>query len=50
MALNLAINTSILAIGHIIFGLLILIFPRFLRFYIGLYFLAIGALMLLFSA
>ncbi|MBS3086766.1 DUF3096 domain-containing protein [Candidatus Pacearchaeota archaeon] len=35
------------AVISIIFGILVLAFPRFLRFFVGFYFLIIGILMFL---
>jgi len=35
------------AVISIIFGILVLAFPRFLRYFVGFYFLIIGILMLL---
>ncbi len=40
-------STIIVALFNIIFGILVLAFPRFLRYFIGGYFLIIGIVMLL---
>ncbi|HUW43722.1 MAG TPA: DUF3096 domain-containing protein [Bacillota bacterium] len=36
------------AIVSIVFGILVLAFPRFLRYFVGFYFLIIGLMQLLF--
>ena len=41
--------TLIIALVNILFGLLILIFPPFLRIIVGVYFLLSGLLMLVFG-
>ncbi|MBS3167635.1 DUF3096 domain-containing protein [Candidatus Woesearchaeota archaeon] len=41
---------TIIAIVNIIFGILILTFPNFLRLIVGLYFILIGLFMLIFGA
>ena len=44
MATTIAIGSAIISI---IFGILVLAFPKFLRYFVGFYFLIIGILMLL---
>ncbi|MBM3228339.1 DUF3096 domain-containing protein [Candidatus Pacearchaeota archaeon] len=44
MATTIALGTGIVSL---IFGILILAFPKFLRYFVGIYFIVIGALQLL---
>jgi len=39
MAINFVISSAVISI---IFGFLILIFPKFLRYFIGIYFIIVG--------
>jgi len=43
------ISVTILALVTILFGILVLAFPNFLRLIVGLYFILSGLLMLLFN-
>jgi len=44
MATTLVISSAVISI---LFGILVLAFPKFLRYFVGLYFLLIGLLQLL---
>ncbi|MEK6839871.1 MAG: DUF3096 domain-containing protein [Nanoarchaeota archaeon] len=47
MALEIIGGKIFIAVLHMIFGILVLVFPNFLRFWIGLYFILLGLLYLL---
>jgi uncharacterized membrane protein HdeD (DUF308 family) len=47
MALEVVGSKAFSAIVNIIFGILVLSFPKFLRYVVGIYFLLTGLLMLL---